>query len=289
MKTITAQRSGKLISFLREELSLSARATQKLMKSKEVTVNGEVATAYQHILCNDVITLHELEQDHNILPENGVLRILYEDDKLLFIDKPSGITMHPTKARIEGTVANYVAGYYLQQHIQAGIHMVNRLDRDTFGVVIVAKDAITHAKIMQQMQEHQVVKTYRAWVYGHPKVKEGTIALPIALVEGNPILRRIHSSGQAAQTDFKVLRETEKGSLVSLLAITGRTHQLRLHCVALGCPIVGDEQYGTPESIAFSRSRGRTTQQLQSYSLALVHPFTGKEMAVLSQQELREI
>lgn len=281
-----AQRDGKLMTFLREEMGLSARAVQRLAKEQRIQVNGAPTRLYQPIKIGDHLQVFPMEELPLCPAEEGELTVLYEDEWILLLDKPAGITMHPTSAREHGTLANRIAWYYLVQQIQAGIHFLNRLDRDTFGVVLVAKDSHTHATMSEQLQKGTIKKIYHALVFGRPKFSSGMIDLAIGRVEGNPILREIRADGQNALTFYRVMTAGRMTSLLELSPQTGRTHQLRVHCAAMGFPIVGDEQYGSEASKQFSKRLRLTTQQLQSYSLSFLHPYSKQPITVKSKQNL---
>jgi len=281
-----AQREGKLITFLRTEMGFSARAVQRLAKQQAVQVNGNSASVFQLIKVGDLIRIVQPEETPPCSAEEGELSILFEDDFLLILDKPTGITMHPTSARDNGTLANRIAWYYQVKQIKAGIHFLNRLDRDTFGVVLVAKDSRTHAKLSDQLQKGEVKKIYHALVFGRPKLASGLIDLAIGRVDDNPILRKIRTDGQAALTFYREMTSGRMTSLLELNPETGRTHQLRVHCAAMGFPIVGDEQYGSFTSKQFSKRHKYTTQQLQAYSLAFLHPTSNKPMIIQSKTNL---
>lgn len=281
-----AQREGKLMTFLRDEMGFSARAVQRLAKEQRLQVNQAPARLYQPIKVGDFIEVLQIEEEPQCSPEEGELSVLYEDDFILLLDKPVGITMHPTSARDLGTFANRIAWYYQEKQIKAGIHFLNRLDRDTFGVVLVTKDSQTHATMSAQLQKGIVKKIYHALVFGRSKVPTGDINLAIGKVEGNPILRMIRADGQAAITAYREMATGRMTSLLELSPQTGRTHQLRVHCAAMGFPIVGDEQYGSIASKQFSKRHKLTTQQLQSYSLTFLHPNSKQPITIKSKLKL---
>jgi len=281
-----AQREGKLITFLREEMGFSARAVQRLAKEQRLQVNQAPARLYQPIKIGDRIQVIQIEEEPQCSPEEGELSVLYEDDFILLLDKPVGITMHPTSARDLGTLANRIAWYYQEKQIKAGIHFLNRLDRDTFGVVLVAKDSQTHATMSAQLQKGIVKKIYHALVFGRPKDSSGLIDLAIGRVDSNPILRKIRADGQTALTFYREMTTGRMTSLLELSPQTGRTHQLRVHCAAMGFPIVGDEQYGSIASKQFSKRHKLATQQLQSYSLSFLHPDSKQPIIVKSKLNL---
>ena len=276
--TVTAERAGKLSSFLRGELKMSTGLINRLKWKNAFYVNGRT----QHTNCpvqpGDTITVVLEEQPPEYPAEEGGLTILYEDDWLLALDKPSGMLIHPSRARNSGTLANYVAGYYQKTGQHSAFHPLTRLDRDTFGVVLLAKNSHVHALL----QEACPRKTYEALVYGVPEKPEGEVTAPIARCELPSLLRKVDPNGKPCRTVYRVLESWGQVSRLELQPITGRTHQLRLHCAYLGCPILGDPQYGTAESQTFSGSLGLTTQLLCARQIQLVHPVTGETLTVCS-------
>lgn len=284
--THTAQRQGKLISFLRGELGLSSTLTTRLKYRDAYRVNGAPVHVHHRIQMGDVITV-TIEEDAPDYPaEQGALEILYEDEALIVLDKPAGILMHPTFHRLEGTIANRLLYYYQTTGQKCAIHLVNRLDRDTFGVVLIAKNSHTHAILHQSLQDGRIQKIYHGAVFGHPPAQAGQICLPIARLSPTSLLRCVREDGQAAETRYRVLQSSEDCTLLELQPVTGRTHQLRVHCAASGFPMLGDPQYGTEASQAFSLAHGYQWQQLCAAQLAFPHPLTGEPLCIRSRQQV---
>ena len=161
---------------------------------------------------------------------------------------------------------------------------MTRLDRDTFGVVILAKNANIHDRFCRMLRERQLEKIYCAAVFGRPPQDEGQIELPVYKVGGGSLIRVVDERGQQALTHYRVLERAEHTALLELHPLTGRTHQLRLHCMASGFPILGDPQYKSPESAVYSAVHGLFTQQLCAARLVFSHPMTGEQMEILSKQ-----
>lgn len=275
--TCTARRTGPLLSFLRTELGLSSSLVKALKADSVFRVNGQPVFTDYPVQPGDTVTAHLTEGPPDFPAEGGPLEILYEDEALLAVDKGPGLWVHPSPSRFTGTLANRVAGYYAKTNQPCGIHVVTRLDRDTFGVVLLAKHAHVHALLCQSQKAGRLHKTYHATVCGSMPEPSGIIDLPIARRDGGSLLREVRPDGQAAVTRYRVLDEAYGLSLLELEPITGRTHQLRVHCAALGCPILGDQDYGGDCSTV-------TTQQLCAVSLTLPHPFTGKPITISSRQ-----
>ena len=282
----TAGRDGKLLTFLRRELSLSSSLVKRLKWHNAFLVDGQPVHTDHPVKSGQQITVVLDEELPEFPPEDGPLTILYEDEALLALDKPAGLLMHPSFYRDRGTLANFVLGYYRRTGQPCAVHPVSRLDRDTFGVVLLAKNAHIHAKMMEALQAGQVQKTYEALVWAGPAEESGSWTFPIARKGGESLLREVREDGQTAETRFRVLRRFGRCSRLELQPITGRTHQLRVHCSHIGCPILGDPQYGTGESLALSRKFGLPHQQLCAVKLAFVHPITGQPMELQSRQTI---
>lgn len=280
---LTAQREGKLSSFLRHDLKLSVGLVNRLKWKEAFLVNGVPQHTNFPVRCGDIITVLLDEEAPEYPAQAGELSILYEDNWLLAVDKPSGMLIHPSHAKNEGTLANFVAGYYQQTGQCAAFHPLTRLDRDTFGVVLVAKNAHIHALL----QESHPEKTYEALVYGAPPQPEGEVTAPIARCELPSLLRRIDPEGKPCRTVYRAIESDGTTSRLELHPITGRTHQLRLHCAYLGCPILGDPQYGSPESTAFSQTLGLTSQLLCAKKITFPHPITGENITVTSKLDVQ--
>lgn len=273
-----ARRAGRLSSFLRTELKMSAGLMNRLKWGDAIAVNGTPQHTDYAVCPGDRITVRLEEPEPEYPAEFGDLTILYEDAHLLVVDKPAGMLIHPSHAQNTGTLANLVAGYYQKTGQKSAFHPVTRLDRDTFGAVLLAKNAHAHALL----QGAQVRKTYHALVFGQPPEAAGTIDAPIARRPLPSLLREISPEGKPSVTEFWVLERREGYCKLALRPVTGRTHQLRLHCAHMGCPILGDPQYGTPESRAFSRQFGLKYQILCAKMLEFTHPITGDALKLES-------
>ena len=241
----TSQRDARLLSILRRELALSSGLVKRLKYRGAFTVNGEIAHTDFPVKPGDVVRVRLDEDTPDYPAQDGDLHILYEDDALIAVDKPAGMLVHPSFSRNTGTLANFLLGYYEKTAQPCAVHPVSRLDRDTFGVVLLAKNAHVHAKLCEMSKSGAIEKTYRAAVFGCPPEAEGVIDAPIARVSETSLLRCVRSDGKPARSRYRVLERSPDTALLELHPLTGRTHQLRLHCAHLGCPILGDPQYGT--------------------------------------------
>ena len=278
---MTAARAGRLSSFLLGELKMSTGLMNKLKWGDSIRVNGNPQHTDYPVQPGDVITVALEEETPEYPAEEGALSILYEDDWLLAVDKPAGMLIHPSRSRNSGTLANYVAGYYEKTGQKSAFHPLTRLDRDTFGIVLLAKNSHIHALLQQEKPK----KTYHAVVFGAPAEENGTVNAPIARCPLPSLLRKIDPEGKPCITEYRTLEQTGTVSKLELNPVTGRTHQLRLHCAYLGCPIVGDPQYGIPESIRWSENRGIHSQLLCAKRLEFTHPITGEELILESNMD----
>ena len=272
----TATRDGRLSAILREDMQVSAGLMNRLKWQDKIFVNGTAQHTDFPVKAGDVITLPLEEPAPDYPAEEGELTILYEDDHLLAVDKPAGMLIHPSRSRNTGTLANLVAGYYRKTNQKCAFHPLTRLDRDTFGAVLLAKSSHAHGLL----QACPVTKVYHALTFGGPKEDTGVIDAPIARKPLPSLLREVRPDGKPSVTEFRVLERREKMCKLALTPVTGRTHQLRLHCAHMGFPILGDPQYGSGDSQAFSAGLGLTFQQLCAKKLTFRHPFTGQIMHI---------
>jgi 23S rRNA pseudouridine1911/1915/1917 synthase len=276
-----ATRPGRLSSFLKGELKMSTGLMNKLKWGDAITVNGRPEHTDFAVSTGDVIAVRLDEPKPEYPAEDAPLTILYEDDHILLVDKPAGMLIHPSRSQFSGTLANRVLGYYLRTGQDSAFHPVTRLDRDTYGVVLLAKNSHIHTLL----QETEMEKVYHALVYGQPEGASGTIDAPIARKALPSLLREISPEGKPSVTEFQVLERNGKLCKLELHPITGRTHQLRLHCAHMGWPILGDPQYASDVSKQYSEELGLKSQLLCAKSLRFAHPITGKTIFVQSTMD----
>ena len=280
----TASRDGRLSSFLKEELRMSTGLINRLKWAEKLLVNGQPQHTDYSVKIGDLITVLLEEPEPEYPAEDGPLQVLYEDDHLLAVDKPAGMLIHPSRSRLTGTLANFVIGYYQKTGQRSAFHPITRLDRDTFGIVLLAKHSHAHAL----MQQTEFEKTYYALTFGGPEEDSGTIDLPIARKPLPSLLREVRPDGKPSVTEFAVLERLGQTCKLALRPITGRTHQLRLHCAHMGYPIVGDPQYGSEASAAFSGTVGKQTQLLCAKKLKFIHPLTGEMLCLCSRMDVTD-
>ena len=277
--THIATRSGRLSSFLREEMAMSAGLVNRLKWHEKILVNGKPQHTDYAVQAGDTITVLMDTPAAEYPAQQGELTVLYEDAYILAVDKPAGMLIHPSRSKNTGTLANFVLGYYEKTGQNSAFHPLTRLDRDTFGVVLLAKNG--HISALLQAGELQ--KTYHAVTFGGPADDAGAIDAPIARKPLPSLLREIREDGKPSVTEYRVLERNGELCKLELRPITGRTHQLRLHCAHMGFPILGDPQYGSAESIAFSDSLGIKTQLLCAKKLEFIHPITGEKLCITSK------
>lgn len=276
-----AARAGRLSSFLKEEMAMSTGLVNRLKWHEKILVNGKPEHTDFAVQPGDTITVLMDGPAVEYPAEQGSLTILYEDEHILAVDKPAGMLIHPSRSRNSGTLANFVAGYYEKTGQNCAFHPLTRLDRDTFGAVLLAKNP----HISARLQSGDLRKTYHAVTFGGPVADSGIIDAPIARKPLPSLLREIRNDGKPSVTEYRVLERKEKLCKLELHPITGRTHQLRVHCAYKGFPIVGDPQYGTAESMTFSENLGITTQLLCAKKLEFMHPVTGAPMIIESKMD----
>lgn len=278
-----AQREGRLSSFLKEEMKMSTGLMNRMKWQDKLFVNGMPQHTDYTVKPGDVITVPLEEEVPEYPAEDEPFTIVYEDEHILAADKPAGMLVHPSRVKNTGTLANRVVGYYHRTGQNCAFHPITRLDRDTYGIVLIAKNSHIHALLNELHSKGQLRKTYEALVFGGPEEDLGVIDVPIARKPLPSLLREVNPEGKPSVTEFKVLSRGERTARLELRPVTGRTHQLRVHCSFMGYPILGDPQYGSEESKVFSEKEGIHTQLLCAKRLEFLHPITGEEMRLESK------
>ena len=272
-----AEREGRLSSFLLGELKMSSSLMNKLKWGDAIQVNGQPQRTNYPVRPGNVVTVRLEEEEPEYPAEDGPLAIVYEDAYLLAVDKPAGMLIHPSRSKNDGTLANFVFGYYQKTGQKSAFHPMTRLDRDTFGIVLLAKNAYVHTLL----QQCHVKKTYHALTAGWIHGESGVIDAPIDRRPLPSLLRFVGPEGKPSVTKWKILNRGEKLCKLALEPVTGRTHQLRVHCAHMGHPIAGDPQYGTEETLL-----GFAYQQLCARRLELDHPMTGQKLVLESGMDV---
>lgn len=237
------------------------------------TINGNAASTRDFVHMGDVVTV-SLPETNPFLPEPIPLRIIYEDEYLLVIDKPAGLLMHPTSGAHTGTLANAVAYYYQQQGLHCAYHPMHRLDKNTSGLCMIAKEPQIQSAFDKQDLGYS--RTYLAIAEGYFPCAFAAVHTPIARCPDSIIKRQTAPDGQAAWSDFTRLAANTDWSLLQVTLHTGRTHQIRVHSSYLGHPLAGDDLYGGSRDVI-------QRQALHAYRLRFIHPMTGQCISVHSQ------
>ena len=257
---------------------LSRTNIQKLIENNKIKVNGKAQKASYKVSENDEIKIEETQaKTIDLKPQNIPLDIIYEDSDIIVINKQKGLVVHPANGNPDGTLVNAIMAICKDSlsgiggEIRPGI--VHRLDKDTSGLIIVAKNDKSHINLSEQIKNREVKKTYIALVRGVIKEDEATINMPIARSTKDRKKMAVSKDGKNAITHFKVLKRYDKYTLVEVKIETGRTHQIRVHMSQIGYPIVGDMVYSNGKN-----PFGVVGQMLHSAKLTFKHPTTNKEM-----------
>ncbi|WP_089281779.1 RluA family pseudouridine synthase [Anaerovirgula multivorans] len=229
---------------LRKKLNISSRLLTKLKKNKSIFINNSYVKYHQLVSNGDIIKVVMTEKPSQFEAEDIPFNIVYEDVDVIIVDKQPGIVTHPTKSHFTGTIAN-AAQYYLDKKaMNCRIRFVNRLDMDTSGLLIIAKNPYTHHVLSEQMKEDQVEKRYIAFVEGVIENDWDTINEAIYRPTDDAVKRVVDPRGQQSITKYKVLERYRNATLIEVQLLTGRTHQIRVHMHHLGHPLIGDHLYG---------------------------------------------
>ena len=259
---------------------ISDRLLLRLKKNNKILVNGNVANINSALSFNDLVeVLLDFEEDNsNIIPVKMDLNILYEDDALLIINKPAGIPVHPSMDHFTDSLSNGVRYYFDSINLKKKIRPVNRLDKNTSGIVIFAKNEYIQECLVRQMKTDTFEKEYIAICEGKFEREEGVINAPICRKENSIIERCVNENGDTAITEYKVLKydETNNYSIVKCNLKTGRTHQIRVHLSYIGHPILGDTLYGNPSNLI-------SRQALHSYIVKFIHPISREEVTFIAE------
>ena len=256
--------------YLRTVCRLSARTLALLKRTTgSILCNGKLLRTIDKIYAGDIIEITLPSEKNEITPVAGELDVIYEDEFLIVVNKPFGMPVHPVKVHQEDTLANIIAYKYMSSEFV--FRASNRLDRDTSGAVIIAKDRHTASLL----QKTEIEKHYTAVCHGIPD-ECGTLDAPIALREDSKIVRTVCEDGQKAVTHYKVIKKLNDGAVLDLWLETGRTHQIRCHMSYIGHPLFGDDLYnGSKELIS--------RQALHCRSVSFVHPVSGEYLSLTTE------
>jgi len=260
--------------YLKQVLKYSGRKIQKLTRLKGIMLNKKPAFLQKKIKSGDILQVLTLEDSsYGVEPEQGLVEVLYEDSYLIVLNKPAGLLVHPAGQTSRGTLSNYLAYYYQQQGVVCTVRPIHRLDRETSGCVVFAKDSHTQAILDKFLKEGSLKRSYQAVVSGILDPPIGTINAPIGPHPTKPNRRAVNQKGDPAITHYKKLRNLSEASLIELTLDTGRTHQIRVHLTYFGHPIIGDRMYGKSSALI-------TGQALHAFALHFPHPVEQREITV---------
>ena len=261
-----------------KNIEISRNAVQRLLEEEKIHVNSNCEKASYKVQENDLIEIEEVSpKEIELKAQNIPLEIIYEDSDIIVVNKPKGMVVHPANGNPDGTLVNAIMAICKDSlsgiggEIRPGI--VHRLDKDTSGILIVAKNDQAHIKMSEQIKNREVIKTYLALVRGIVKENEATIDMPIARSKQDRKKMAVDKNGKKAITHFKVLKRYEDCTLLEVNIETGRTHQIRVHMAEIGHPVIGDMVYSN------GKNRFKIEGQcLHAKSLDFKHPITGKKM-----------
>ncbi|WP_297712473.1 RluA family pseudouridine synthase [Clostridium sp.] len=270
----------KIREYLKEEMGLSSRFIRGAAMDKRIIVNNAPVRMNYVLKENDNISISlNKKESQNIEPEKIEIDIVYEDSEIIVVNKRPNMVVHPTKRYQSGTLANALLYYFKETNQDCIVRLVSRLDMDTSGLIIIAKNQYAHMELSNNMQQNEIEKRYLALVHGHMEEIEGTIDKPIYRpeLEGN-MKRVVDERGQRSITHYKVVERLKDADLVECLLETGRTHQIRVHLSSLGHPIYGDTLYGDE-----SDSEIISRQALHAYGLNFKSPRTKKPLELRAE------
>lgn len=270
----------KIREYLKEEMGLSSRLIRGAAIDKRILVNNNPVKMNYVLKENDKIVINlNKKESQNIEPEKIDIDIVYEDSEIIVVNKRPNMVVHPTKRYQSGTLANALLYYFKETNQDCIVRLVSRLDMDTSGLIIIAKNQYAHMELSKNMQDNEIEKRYLTLVHGHMEEMEGTIDKPIYRPEVEGTLKRvIDDRGQRSITHYKVVERLENADLVECLLETGRTHQIRVHLSSLGHPIYGDTLYGYEED-----SELISRQALHAYGLNFKSPKSKKYLELRAE------
>lgn len=266
--------------YLGSKTEYSRVTIQRLIENNKITVNDKIPKASYKIQDGDKICMEkEIAKEISLEAQDIPLEVLYEDNDIIVINKPKGLVVHPANGNPDGTLVNAIMSICkdtlsgIGGEIRPGI--VHRLDKDTSGVIIIAKNDKAHINLSEQIKNHEVEKTYIALVRGNVKENEATINMPIGRSTKDRKKMAVTKNGKTAITHFKVIKRYGNYTLLEIKIETGRTHQIRVHLSQIGYPIIGDTVYSNGKN-----EWGIVGQCLHAKSIKFKHPITGKEMLI---------
>lgn len=274
---VKADYDGKAVQKVAYEIfGISAALLKSMKRPNAILLNGMHCRTVDTVHCGDILHFDISDTiESKIEPNDIPLSIIYEDEDLLLLDKPGGRSMHPSITEQEGTIANAVVYHLRSQGNSCLFHAVNRLDKDTSGLCLIAKNRYSHAVLSKQIQSRILRRCYYAVVHGCIAPEQGRICKPIAREKGSILRRTVSPNGKMAITDYCTIYCSKERSLLDISLETGRTHQIRVHLSDAQYPLVGDWLYGNGDEEKNLISR----HALHSYFIIFQHPVTGRQMS----------
>lgn len=280
-KKMSAAEHGMIMrDYLKKEIKVSRRALSAIKyKGGQLLIDGEEKSVRHVLQEGEVLTIvfpPETPSDF-LLDEAIPLDIVYEDDTVLIVNKPAGIPVIPSHQYPSGTLANGLLRYFKDKNLASTVHIINRLDRNTSGLMLVAKHRFSHERFFKMQKRKEIHRRYLTFVEGNIEQDRGTIDAPIGRRDGSAIERMVDwQNGRRSLTHYQVLTRCQDWTLVAVRLQTGRTHQIRVHFESIGHPLLGDDLYGGNMDLI-----GR--QALHSFEVSFVHPFTGESIHIHKQ------
>lgn len=279
---VNSDKYSNVKELLKVKFKFSERMIIKLKKEKRIFLNNSPVYISAPLNIHDVIQIDMdfVETADNIQPTQMNLKIIYEDEYLLILNKPAGLPIHPSANHFSDSLSNGVKYYFDTKNLAIKLRPVNRLDKDTSGIVIFAKHSYIQECLINQMKDKKFCKNYLALVSGIFSPKNGTINAPITRKDNSIIERTIDLSStldkEQAITHYKTLEILKNASLVEFTLETGRTHQIRVHSKFMNCPLIGDTLYGNPSTLI-------SHQALHAYKISFYHPITNEFLEFTTQ------
>ncbi|CAN5718509.1 RluA family pseudouridine synthase [soil metagenome] len=270
--TVSPDEAGMSVEeLLVASLGVSRRMIQRLTRSQGIRLNRRSPRLAGRVKAGDTLSVRiAAKEESGLVPVEMMLRIVHEDADVLVVDKPPFLLVHPVNAKQRRTLAHGIAHHFAQTGVSARVRPLHRLDRDTSGLLVIAKTEFAHQHLDRQLRQGMLRREYLALVEGRLEGEGGLITAAIGRLAGSPHLRAVRQDGEPALTRYRVLACSDEMTMLELQLETGRTHQIRVHLAHLGHPVVGDRQYGARQQTPLRR------QALHAHRIGFAHPMTGE-------------